>query len=806
MKNKIGFKIPALLWCGWLSSVVGMPSFAVDYYVAPWGDNSKDGTIEQPFLTLEKARAAVRAALPEAKEGINVWIRGGTYYLSKTLEFGPKDSGSTGAPVTYAAYENEKVIISGARLLSPKWTDYKDGIKVATIGSGLTFDMLFVGGVLQVMARYPNFDPDVKILNGYAADAASKERAARWANPATGFVRGLHHKEWGGNSYRIKGRRPNGDLDLDWVKDNNRGKRLHRDYRMVENIFEELDAPGEWFYDEPAGKLYFQPVEGLDLSSAIVEGASLEELIRIVGTAEEKVSDLTFKKITFTGTHRTLFTRVYEGLQRSDWRLVRAGAIFIQDAEHIIISDSNFDRVGGNAIFMSAYNRNHLITNNEFIDNGATCVNVVGSTNALRHINSWEDYITEEQEIDGKSGPLTDDYPKDITISYNHMQNNGRFEKQTAGVNISMAESITVGHNTIHGSPRAALNVCDGTWGGHIFEFNDIFDSVNETHDHGPFNSWGRDRFYSIGGYNHSGSDGKTKVKYAFLEAWKTTIIRNNRVHYETPTSFGIDLDDGASNYELYNNLLLNTEIKLREGFSRKVYNNIQINMQSEFHVWYEQCRDVFVNNIVINGTAYNTKYLRSRRAKGHQATIDKNLYYNGGNEVVVGDAGWPEAGWDVHSEIGDPLFVDPASMDYRVKEGSPALALGFVNFPMDQFGKPGAPQPPAIAIVTEVAEKVDAVPFMGAKINVIHDMATRSVLGAPDLKGVFFESLPKHSAAASKGFRDHDLIRTMNGKEIENMEGFWTLYDSIRPGTLVKCIMIRNQHEKSFTFKKPAP
>jgi len=31
-------------------------------------------------------------------------------------------------------------------------------------------------------------------------------------------------------------------------------------------------------------------------------------------------------------------------------------------------------------------------------------------------------------------------------------------------------------------------------------------------------------------------------------------------------------------------------------------------------------------------------------------------------------------------------MFVDPAHGDYRVKPGSPALALGFKNFPMDQF------------------------------------------------------------------------------------------------------------------------
>ncbi len=792
-------------WTGLLCGLLGMQAAAAEFYVAVNGSDENPGTAEAPFQTLKKAQAAVRAALPTANEGITVRLRGGTYYLSETLEFTPADSGAAGKPVTYAGADGETAVISGAVVLAPEWKPYQDGILAADIGSGLQFDILFVGGEQQVMARYPNVDPNVKILDGYAPDALSKERAANWSNPATGFARGLHKAEWGGNSYRIVGRKGNGDLKLEWVGDNNRGAGIHKKYRMVENIFEELDAPGEWFYDEPAGTLYFYPPEGLELTGAKVEGASLEELIRVIGTADEKVKYLNFKNLTFTGTHRTLFTREYEGLQRSDWRLARAAAVFIQDAENMIISDSLFDRVGGNALFFSAYNRDHLVTNNEFLSNGATCVNVVGSPKALRHINSWEDYVKEESEFDGGAGPKTEDYPKDIVISYNHMQDNGRFEKQTSGVNISMAESITVSHNTIHGSPRAALNQCDGTWGGHIYEFNDLFDCVNETHDHGPWNSWGRDRFYSIGGYNHSGSNGKTKVKYAFLEAWKTTIIRNNRVHYDKPTSFGIDLDDGSSNFEIYNNLLLNTEIKLREGFSRKVYNNIIINSQNEFHVWYDESRDEYINNILVNETAYNAKYMHSRKAKGAQATLDKNVFYNGGAEVKLSDENWIPSGCDANSVIADPMFVDPANNDYRVKEGSPALKLGFKNFPMDQFGKPGAPQPSAIEFVHGSAEKAEAVPLLGGMINVVHDMATQSVLGAPDQNGVYFELLPSGGAAADLGFRQDDLIRSMNGQEVSDMESFWKIYNAIAPGTRIKCSIIRNQHEKQLLFKKPA-
>jgi hypothetical protein len=41
----------------------------------------------------------------------------------------------------------------------------------------------------------------------------------------------------------------------------------------------------------------------------------------------------------------------------------------------------------------------------------------------------------------------------------------------------------------------------------------------------------------------------------------------------------------------------------------------------------------------------------------------------------------------DLHSLEADALFVDPTRGDFRVRDGSPALQLGFVNFPMDRFG-----------------------------------------------------------------------------------------------------------------------
>lgn len=82
------------------------------------------------------------------------------------------------------------------------------------------------------------------------------------------------------------------------------------------------------------------------------------------------------------------------------------------------------------------------------------------------------------------------------------------------------------------------------------------------------------------------------------LDAVEPIIIRNNRFSYDH--GWDIDLDDGSSNCEIYNNLCLSGGLKLKEGFYRKVYNNILVNNGFHPHVWFENNHDVFIRNIVM--------------------------------------------------------------------------------------------------------------------------------------------------------------------------------------------------------------
>lgn len=89
-------------------------------YVSPDGDDSADGTKDAPLATLDGARLRVRSLLPDAKEPITVYFRGGDYYLDKGVVFDEADSGTETSPVTYKAYEGEVVRFLGGKKVDPE--------------------------------------------------------------------------------------------------------------------------------------------------------------------------------------------------------------------------------------------------------------------------------------------------------------------------------------------------------------------------------------------------------------------------------------------------------------------------------------------------------------------------------------------------------------------------------------------------------------------------------------------------------------------------------------------------------------
>lgn len=644
---------------------MNLVSAQTNLYVSCNGKDSHNGTLKRPFLTLERALEEGR----KIKGDVNVFLREGVYRLDKTIVLTEKD-GNEEKILTIQSFPGEKATISSGKEIEVEWEFYKDGIYKSKLKGQYYMDMLIVDGKIKHMARYPNYDDKAQHFNGCSKDATSTDRILKWKNPSTGYMHAMHKSCWGSQHYKIKGIDKDNKLILDGGWQNNRRSAPHSEYRMVENVFEELDSPGEWFYDKENQILYYYPDNNNDINELKFESPQLKRLIEVRGALNHRAMNIHIKNLDITQTMRT-FMDDYEPLLRSDWCINRNAAIFFENTERCSVTDCDLYNLGGNAVFFSNYNTNSIVSASHFYNIGASAVCFVGDTARVRSPRYDSLYIPYDG-LDKIKGPKGDNFPANCKVFDNLIHDLGLFEKQVAGVELSMCQSIVVSHNSIYDVPRAGINVSEGTWGGHVIEFNDVFDTVKETGDHGAFNSWGRDRYW-----NKKAPSGMIAEhpELILLDVVKTITIRNNR--FRCDHGWDIDLDDGSSNYHIYNNVCLNGGLKLREGFYRVVENNIIINNSFHPHVWYPNSGDVFTRNIVM------TKY-RPINVKYWGAMVDYNIFYK--DKVGLDDARLRKT--DQHSIVCDTEFLNPEIGDYSLPDNSNALIeCGFHNFDMDGFG-----------------------------------------------------------------------------------------------------------------------
>jgi hypothetical protein len=779
--------IPSAVRNSILPALLGVVVFftsaqGAEYFVSQEGNDGNPGTKDRPFETFARAQKAARG------QQATVWFRTGVYYLPETIRLEAEDSGTT-----FAALPGEKPVLSGGMRLDLRWEPYRDGIMQAKTPAGLTIDQLFVNGRRQLMARYPNYDASVLPYGGYAADAFSKDRASRWADPAGGFIHAMHRAHWGGYHYRITGKTAGGEVTYEGGWQNNRPMGMHPQHRYVENIFEELDAPGEWFHDAKTATLYYKPAEGVDLAKAAVEVVRLRHLVEFDGSQQKPVRNVTLRGFTLRHAART-FMDTKQPLLRSDWTIYRGGAVLFHGAEDCTVEDCEFDQMGASAVFVNNYNRRVAIRGCDIQDAGASGVALVGDPKAVRNplfdCNGHQSYA----DIDKTPGPRTGNYPADCTIEDCLIRNIGVVEKQVAGVEISMALGITVRHCSIYEAPRAGINISEGTFGGHLIEFCDVFDTVRETGDHGSFNSWGRDRYWGL-----RNVPAGEMPKLALLDVVKPNVLRNNR--WRCDRGWDVDLDDGSSNYEIYNNLFLAGGLKLREGFQRKVWNNVAINNSLHPHVWFDQSGDVVTGNIWMG--AYRPAAM-SPGLKKWGKEVDRNLFTTSDADR----ARFVAKGCDSNSLAADPMFVDPAKGDFRVKDGSPAFGLGFRNFPMDKFGvrKPGlraiarTPEIPALKTWPGVTAAEQRVTWKSATIKDLSGEEFSAIGVARDAAGVLVTIVPAGSAAAKLGLRPSDFIQAVNGKRAKHVRDFLETLRALPPGERFNLEILRNQKVQTLT------
>lgn len=772
-------------------------------YVSTRGNDKWNGSEKKPVASLVRAQELARAYGRDTS--VEIVFEDGIYYLPGTVQFTGQDSKDYPATVTLRARHEGKAVISGGQQIRLDWKQEAGNIYVASVPAGMDIDQLYVAGLRQPMARFPNAQPgkqrnvyDTWVLDHQAQpnpemDPLQPERIALWKNPEGGYVHAMHTALWGDMHWEIKGKNEDGTLQLEGGWQNNRPSGMHPLYRFVENIKEELDVPGEWYYDRSESKLYYMPLPEIDLDEAKVEIVRLKHLIEFNGTKENPVRGIHLQGLTFKHTART-FMENKEQLLRSDWTMYRGGAIVFNGAEECSVENCEFDHLGGNTIFVNNYNRYLTVRGCYIHHSGANGIVFVGDPDMVR--SPLFRYGNQNYEtMDMTPGPWGDNYPQDCWVDDCLITMTGRDEKQTAPVQISMSQRIRVSHCSIYDVPRAGININEGTFGGHVIEFCDVFNTVLETGDHGSFNSWGRDRFWTPDVVTIS-DQVALHPDMQYWDVLEPNVLRYNR--WRCDHGWDVDLDDGSSFYRIYCNLLLNGGLKMREGYDRVATNNIILNNSLHPHVWVRNSDDVFKHNIVF--TAYQPAVMNS--ALGESDRWGKELDYN---LFATGQAAmrkFAAHGADAHSVSADPLFVNPGQGDFRVRPESPAFKIGFRNFDMTDFGvkseklKKLARTPDIPEIVLQIQDEVSAeYTWLGAVLKEVKGEELSAYGAKFSQASMALDRVPAESEAYKLGLRSGDLLLSFGGKEISTVASFKQLLEEYA-GKSGKLLVMRNQKE----------
>lgn len=750
---------------------------SVDVYLSPSGDDANTGGMRFPVRSVERAVQIAGQYLDSAD--VNILFEDGVYYLEAPVVLTP--SLKKNKVLTFKAVNEGKAVVSGGKQLFLKWKKAGNGIYEAVVPIEVKdMDQLYINGKVQRMARYPNAIEGKNVFDTWNLkeepvenylDPVGRECASRWKHPEGAYVHAMHQALWGDMHWKVTGKGEDGLLTLEGGWQNNRPSPMHPVYRMIENVYEELDAPSEWFFDATSHKLYYIPEKGTDLQTAKVEIVVLENLFHVVGSMDCTVSHVHFDGLKFTQTART-FMKNKEPLLRSDWTVYRNGAILFEGAEDCVITRCEFDQVGGNTVVVSNYNKGIHIKSCYIHDSGASGVVFVGNPDMVR--NPLFGYVRQNYSvIDRTLGSKGRDYPQECSVEDCLITRTGRHEKQTAPVQISMSYRITVSHCSIYDVPRAGININEGTFGGHIIEYCDVFNTVLETGDHGSFNSWGRDRYWTPN-INAVSEEVKKDTLLPYLDMIERNVIRNSR--WRCDHGWDIDLDDGSSFYHIYNNVLLNRGLKLREGYKRVVTNNLILNSSLHPHVWYKNSDDVVRGNLFF--TAYRpalmNKDIPDEGKWGRE--VDYNYFVNEASRRK-----FLKNGCDRHSKVVQLDFANPEQGDYTLPEHSEFIQSGFKNIEMN-FGVRSeklkaiakTPEFPCLNVSEVNVSTGNTMIWQGLTLKKIDTLGEQSALGYKDLCGLIVLSVDTDSPWKDK-VKPNDLIIECGGKgvcTVEDMKG----------------------------------
>jgi len=681
-----------------------------DLYVSPQGDDAWSGRLAEPnnegtdgpVATICRARDIVRERKQSGRltGAITVWVRGGRYALKEPITFGPEDSG----PITYAAYPGEEVIFDGGVSLKGWQVTQRGGktmwvIDLPAVREGKWyFRQLFVNGHrcprprlpkegFFWMANVPGISVEAELFEGTDTFQCAPSDIRPWRN-VTDIEVIVPHR-W------VDERMPIASFDeqTNTVKSSRRSIFALTDDRRkryakywLENVFEGLSEPGEWYLDRTEGRLYYIPMPGEEMDAVEAYAPLTEQLLKLQGQPEkgQYVEFLRFEGLTFEHSgwyqprgggerHRRPAEVDYASAPQSALNI--PGAVRMEGARYCAIEGCTLRHIGWYGIEVGDGCRAIRIVGNEMHDLGAGGVKIDGTDAA---------------------GPVLRRTGHNV-VTDNHIYDGGHVFHSACGILATHTFGNELSHNHIHDFYYTGIS-CGWVWNYSDSVSKDNRIEKNHIHD------LGKKLLSDLGGIYTLGVQ-------------PGTVIRGNLIHHVEKWNYGgrgIYPDASSSHMIIEDNIVYDTDSPaFRENWGREniVRNNIfAFGGEGVIELGTSEGHNAFTferNIVITEGKPVFAAGSSAARADIDRPTwrSDLNLFWDvSGQELfhastrydadaklqytrVLSMEEWQALGQDVHSMVADPCFRDLANRDFTLLENSPAFTLGFRPIDVSDVG-----------------------------------------------------------------------------------------------------------------------
>ncbi|MFA5419900.1 MAG: right-handed parallel beta-helix repeat-containing protein [Bacteroidales bacterium] len=648
-------------------------------YISPRGNNSGDGTLHHPFLTLEKARDVIRnKRLSGNDNSFSIVLRGGDYYFDRTTDFNGQDRNLTIIP-----YKKEKVRFVGGISIDPARAipvsgsekeeifpensrshilmvnlrelgiiDYGE-LKQVGFGHPLAplWMELFVNGRPYHLSRWPN-DTTVAMRNvlepgSVLAEGEKDKRGGKFTytgNHPSGWkasndiwIFGYFKYGWADDAVKL--------TSIDTLEKTfttvqphrygfSSGKPWNKWYAY--NIPEEIDAPGEYYIDRAEGILYFYKpdyLESIEVSIFEKPFISLRE-----------TSNITIRGIAFESA--------------------RGVAVDIQSCTRCLLDDCTFKNLGLYAVSINdaegdSIGKENGITHCSISQTGAGGIHLFGGNR-----------ITLDSAGNYAENCCIHDFNR-IVKTY------------CAGIQISGVAN-RISHCEIYNAPHTAILLSGND---HLIEYNDIHDVCQSTEDVGALY------------YGRNPSERGNVARFNYFHLIGSSLPHVSAVYH----------DDGACGLTVFGNIFYKagTWTSLIGGGSDNSYINnifidcpVAIDVDKRLQGWAREWLgpgalfEQVLNKVRYNQPPYSTRYPELVRYWDEDPSfpkrniVDKNVFVRV-NKIVRGDKSWLEYSDNNFETTGNVGFINEKKQNFKLKKTSDVFKKvpGFHSIPFGKIG-----------------------------------------------------------------------------------------------------------------------